>query len=222
MLLKNHRVLQIKPEETHLWLTQKHYAKRVPNIMYAFGLYKLNNLVGVITYGKLASNSLCIGVCGKDNAKYVIELNRLCLLNNNRNEASYFIGKSLKLLLKPKIVVSYADTSMNHNGYIYQATNFIYTGLSDKRTEWRVIGSNKHSKTITEQSTLKERKEQTDKYEVVERPRKHRYIFFVADKKTKKLFNSQLNYKILSYPKNVTKKYDSGDRVNSQLIMSLT
>jgi len=208
-MLNNYKVLQIKPDETYLWLTQKHYAKRVPNIMYAFGLYKLNNLVGVMTYGKPASNSLCIGVCGKDNAKYVIELNRLCLLDNNRNEASYFIGKSLKLLLKPKIVVSYADTSMNHNGYIYQATNFIYTGLSAKRTD--VDTGNKHSRHYKKFDITKRKI----------RSRKHRYIFFVADKKTKKLFNSQLNYKILSYPKNVTKKYDSGDRVNSQLIMSL-
>jgi len=221
MKISNYNVLQIKSEETYTWLLHKHYAKRLPNIMYAFGLYYYNNLVGVITYGKPSSNSLCIGVCGKKNAQYVIELNRLCLLNNKKNEASFLISKSLKLLSKPKIVVSYADTSMNHNGYIYQATNFIYTGLSDKRTEWRVIGSNKHSKTITEQSTLKERKEQTDKYEVVERPRKHRYIFFVADKKTKKLFYSQLNYKILPYPKNISKKYDSGDKLTTQLIMSL-
>ena len=34
-------------------------------------------------------------------------------------------------------------TSQNHTGNISKATNFIYTGLSDKRTEWRMKDSNK-------------------------------------------------------------------------------
>ena len=36
----------------------------------------------------------------------------------------------IKATRKPKIVVSYADTSKGHVGYVYQATNFIYTGMS--------------------------------------------------------------------------------------------
>tara|TARA_R100000458_G_C8258361_1_gene234146 strand:- start:519 stop:1151 length:633 start_codon:yes stop_codon:yes gene_type:complete len=209
MKIKNYNVLQIKSEETHTWLLHKHYAKRLPNIMYAFGLYYYDNLVGVITYGKPASNSLCIGVCGKKNAQYVIELNRLCLLNNKKNEASFLISKSLKLLKKPKIIVSYADDGMNHNGYVYQATNFLYTGLTAKRTD--VDTGGKHSR-HTKGYDISKRKIRTSK---------HRYIFFVADKKTKKLYYSQLNYKILPYPKNISKKYDSGDKLTTQLIMSL-
>ena len=81
---------------------------------------------------------------------------------------------------------------MNHTGYIYQATNFIYTGISAKRTEWRIKGSNLHSKTITEQSTLQERKHNTDIYEVVERPQKHRYIYIVGNKKDKKNLKNRL------------------------------
>lgn len=38
------------------------------------------------------------------------------------------------------ILVSYADSAQGHHGYIYQATNWIYTGISAKRTEWREIG----------------------------------------------------------------------------------
>jgi len=216
----NYKVLQIKSRETYSWLLNKHYAKRIPHIMFSFGLYNEKNLIGVLTYGRPASNALCVGVCGREYSEYVFELNRLCLLNNKKNEASFFISKTLKLLKKPKIIVSYADTNMNHNGYIYQATNFLYTGMSTKRTEWRMKGSNRHSKTITEQSTLEDRIKNTELYERVERPRKHRYIYFAADKKTKKLFYSKLNYKIKQYPKGVSKKYDAAGKIKSQLIFN--
>jgi len=60
------KVLFIKNEESYEWLLKKHYAKRIPQIMYAFGLYDDIQLVGVITYGIPASPSLCMGICGKE------------------------------------------------------------------------------------------------------------------------------------------------------------
>ena len=46
----SYKVFQIRTTEVAPWLLNIHYAKRIPNIMYAFGLYENNNLVGVITY----------------------------------------------------------------------------------------------------------------------------------------------------------------------------
>ena len=130
------KVLQIKPEETYPWLLKKHYAKRVPQIMFAFGLYDDADLVGVVTYGIPASPSLCMGICGKEYSDKVLELNRLCLEDNYKNQASFLVANSIKLLPKPTIVVSYADTAQGHVGYVYQATNFLYTGLSANRVDW--------------------------------------------------------------------------------------
>ncbi len=49
------------------------------------------------------------------------------------------------------IIVSYADTSQNHHGYIYQATNWIYTGLTKKNTDkFDINNPNKHSRHINE------------------------------------------------------------------------
>ncbi len=127
-------VRKIKSTATHDWLTTVHYAKRIPNITDAFGLFFDRELVGVITYGKPASPFLCIGVCGPEFAKYVYELNRVCLLNNKKNEASFFVATTLRLLSRPRIIVSYADTAMEHVGKIYQACNFMYTGARKPRT----------------------------------------------------------------------------------------
>ena len=123
-------VLPIKSEEAVPWIMQKHYAKRLPSISYAFGLYENNELIGVVTYGIPASNNLCEGICGKDYKEFVIELNRLCLLNNDKNQSSFLVGNSIKMLPKPKIIVSYADTAQGHVGYVYQATNFLFTGTT--------------------------------------------------------------------------------------------
>ena len=115
-----YKVESIDSRETYDWLLHKHYAKRIPSISYAFGLFEDKVLIGVCTFGSPASNSLCIGVCGVNYKTQVIELNRLCVNDHNtKNLTSYFLGKSLKILPTPKIVVSYSDTQQNHNGYIY-------------------------------------------------------------------------------------------------------
>ena len=215
----NYNVKSIKSFECNDWLLNKHYAKRIPSISFSFGLYDLTNILqGVCTIGKPPSPSLCDGVCGKENSRYVYELNRLCVNEGlPKNTLSIFVSKVLKLLPK-MILVSYADTSQNHNGYIYQATNWIYTGLSDKRTEWKEKNSNLHSKSVCDKYTTDFMKF-NDNFEMIERSRKHRYIYFIGSKKDKKYFLKQLNYKIQDYPKGQNKRYDASYNPNVQGIL---
>ena len=212
----NMKVKPIKSFEAEPWLLQKHYAKRIPMIQYAFGLYEENILVGVITYGLPASNNLCIGVCGQEHSEKVLELNRVCLLDNKKNQASFLVSNSIKLLPKPSIIVSYADTDKGHVGYVYQATNFLYTGLSAKRLDWQIKGyEDKHARHMGK-SLAQIKQDHGDDFYYTERSRKHRYIYFHADKKDKKLLKNLLNYKTEPYPKGNTKRYDSGGSVPTQ------
>jgi hypothetical protein len=197
---KGYFVRQVNYQDTIDFILNIHYAKRVPSISYAYGLFEDSELVGVITYGKPPSPPLCDGVCGAEYSTIVIELNRLVLKNNKQNEGSYLISKSLKMLPKPSVVVSYADSEQNHVGYVYQATNWIYTGLSDKHTEWRKKNSDLHSKNICKQFTLKQRLND-DSFYVIDRPRKHRYVYFLGSKSERKNLRKQLKYPIQSYPK---------------------
>ena len=215
------KVLPIKNEETYPWLLEKHYAKRIPQIMFAFGLYEESQIVGVVTYGIPASPSLCMGICGKEYSEKVLELNRLCLMDNYKNQSSFLIANSIKLLPKPSIVVSYADTEHGHVGYVYQATNFIYTGLSANRVDWQVKGlEHKHTKTISDGMNLESMKEKYgDDFYYVQRSRKHRYIYFHGNKTDKKILLAKLNYEIKPYPKGDTKRYDSGTFVKTQGIL---
>ena len=133
--VNKYNIQRISYEETKPFILNIHYAKRMPSISYAYGLFESNNLIGIVSYGSPVSPSLCKGVAGEENKKIVIELNRLVLKENKKNQASILIGASLKLLPKPKIIISYADTKQNHLGIVYQATNFMFTGTSKPRTD---------------------------------------------------------------------------------------
>ena len=200
-------VRKIKKFETQEWIMKLHYAKRMPSISYAFGLYDNKELTGVVTYGSPASPSLCIGVCGPECKDMVIELNRLCLLHNKKNEASYLVANSLKLLPKPMIVVSYADTSMNPTGYVYQACNFIYTGKTVARTD--VDTGDKHSRHY-QGLDMSKRKQ---RYE------KHRYIYFLGSKKDRRDLRKKLRYEEQSYPKTASEKYIADHKPQVQGIL---
>lgn len=143
-------VTPIPFSEAKEWCLYKHYAKRIPPISFAFGLYdKESVLQGICTYGHPLSCTLK-GVFGDEYGDKLLELNRLCVNDGlPKNVLSFFVGQTFKMLPTPTPLVSYADSGMNHHGYIYQATNWIYTGLSAKFEDYVVKGmENLHPSTI--------------------------------------------------------------------------
>ena len=173
------------------FLLPKHYSGRKPSITYSFGYFENEKLKAVCTFGKPASNSLCIGVCGKEYSEKVFELNRLCVDGEIEIPLSKFVAWCLnELKAKDLILVSYADTQMNHNGYIYQATNWIYTGMTKARTDKYVEGG-KHSRHYDNENQNGLRKY---------RSAKHRYISFATSTTNRKKSLKTLNYQIEPYP----------------------
>jgi hypothetical protein len=199
-----YHVRAIDVKDAHFFILNIHYARRIPSISYAFGLFEGRDLRGVVTYGTPASSTLLRGVAGKGWADRVIELNRLCLVNNRKNEASRLVGGSLKMLPRPRIVVSFADTAQHHEGIVYQATNFIYTGLSTKFIDPKVKGlEHQHHATYAHGLTNSEliKKYGEENVYFVERSRKHRYLFLVGDRREKRAMAKDLLYKKIPYPK---------------------
>jgi hypothetical protein len=202
-----YRIEQIEKRDTYWFMLNLHYAKRIPSISFAYGLIKDADLVGVITYGTPPSSTLCRGICGDEYQKDVVELNRLVLKNNGKNEASRLVGGSMKLLPTPKIVVSFADSAQDHYGYVYQATNFLYTGLSAKFVDPCVKGlEHQHHATYAHGLTNKEvvAKYGSENVYFIERSRKHRYIKFLGNKREIKTMMGSLRYTVLPYPKKVS------------------
>jgi len=217
------KIEKIRFADIKEWLLKKHYSKAIPPISYSFGLYNREKLIGVISYGIPFSPTLKSGIAGDEWAKNVVELNRLVINDDApKNSASILVGRSLKKLPQPLIIVSFADINMGHVGYVYQATNFIYTGLSAKRTNWQIEGEDKHSFTISDRARGQEKRanylkeKYGDKFKLVERSRKHRYIYICANKKTKAAIISKIKYPLLPYPKGKTIRYDASYQPSTQ------
>ena len=181
---------------------KNHYLHRKAPCSFAFGLFLEEQLFGAILYGTPSSAPLRRGIAGLENAENVIELTRLWVHDSvPKNGESYLIGHTLKLLNK-EIVVSFADTSQGHLGIVYQATNWLYTGLSAKRTNWTIQGVDKHCQTIADKYTSKELREKFgERFSLQPRPRKHRYIYLRASGKRREELLQKLRYPIFPYPK---------------------
>lgn len=183
------------------FILEIHYAKRWPSISYAYGLFYDAELVGVVTYGTPPSAPLRRGIAGDEYSGDVLELNRLCLLNNRKNEASMLVGRSLKMLPPRKFIVSFADTEQGHIGTVYKASNFGYYGLSAKRTDWKVKGmEHKHGQTIADEFRGKAnraelmRQKYGDDFYLKDRPRKHRYIYVTGNQKDRIRLEREIKY----------------------------
>lgn len=190
-----------------------HYSRKLPsNVVACFGLFEDGEMTGVVTYGTPASPPLCIGVAGKENKDKVLELNRLAILpgKNGDNRASFLVSHSLKMLPNETYVVSYADTGWTHIGYVYQACNFLYTGLSAKHIDtYKPDGSHCRHYDKNNRGELRQTRNQ-----------KHRYIYLVGDKRTRKKMRSLLRYKVQDkYPKGDERRYDTD---NPQIAIPIT
>jgi len=197
----------IEPIDYHTAMNivvEKHYLHRKSPCSKAFGLFQDGQILGVVVYGVSASSTLLRGIAGDEEKSNVYELTRLWVDDSvPKNGESFLIGNTIKQLDK-EFIVSFADSSRDHLGIVYQATNFLYTGLSAKFRDPKVKGlENQHHATYANGLTNKQVIEKFGEENVywVERARKHRYIYINAHGKRRKQLIAKLKYKIHAYPK---------------------
>jgi hypothetical protein len=158
---------------------------RVPPISMAFGLFDGEKMIGIVTYGVSGSTTLRRGVCGDEFADNVYELTRLWTEDDApKNAASFLISGSLKMVDK-EIIVTFAEIEAGHVGTIYQASNFFYCGLSSKFKDPKVKGlEHQHHTTYAHGMNMQQIRDKYGEENVyyVDRPRKHKYVFFNAKK----------------------------------------
>jgi hypothetical protein len=137
-----------------------HYSSSVNGLMvsYCFALYHEDTLIGGMIYGGLGMANAWKKYA--DNPKDVIELRRLCCIDDTpKNTESFFIGYTLRWLKKNtgiKTVVSYSDTHYGHEGIIYKASNFKMIGKTAK-SKVIIFGDRQyHDKAIRTYHTYKD------------------------------------------------------------------
>jgi len=140
MAMQNYTIKKLSYAEAMRLVVDKHYLHRKAPCSVAFGLFLGDEVKGVICYGTPSSAPLRSGIAGIENALNVVELTRLWVCDSvPKNGESFLIGRTIKQCGK-EIVVSFAEIQQGHVGIVYQATNWIYTGLSAKRTNWTIDG----------------------------------------------------------------------------------
>lgn len=219
------------------WLLKKHYAHRMPSVMFAFGIYDCATMTlqGVCTFG--------MPPCQMNNgsgifAEYSVstyELTRLVTTDNHpRNMTSFFVSQCLSRMQRPSCIVSFADPNNHHHGYIYQATNWLYTGLTQKGgkdKQWILNGREYHGKTIT----IKSMKDLGMDYDhtrnmacnwranggTIEENalRKFRYIYLNGSRKERRTMTETLILPVKPYPKGPNIRYDASHEPERQALL---
>lgn len=112
-----------------------HYSRCMPaSKLVKLGVWEDAVFVGTVVYGMGASPPLFARLKSwlDVERREACELCRVAL-NSHRTPVSRIVAISLKMLHKYcpglRLVVSFADADQNHHGGIYQAGNWIYTGL---------------------------------------------------------------------------------------------
>ena len=110
----------------------------------------------------------------------VLALSRFCLISGRpENAGSYLISNSIKKLDKYRwpILLTYADTALNHNGGLYRASNWDYDGMTGKNPIYwdpdkqRMVSRKKGPKTYGKKAMLEMGYEFKGKFA------KHRFIY---------------------------------------------
>ena len=196
--MRDYEIKKISKRDTEDILKKFHYLSKQGFSFrsgFNYGLFIEDKLIGVAVFHTLSVPETAKGCFGLQRNKQqgLYELGRLALdpEEYEPNLTSWFLSRAIKMLRKEievKAILSYAD-SRYHNGYIYQATNFKYYGLTDPKKDFWIL---------QEDGTYK--KHQRGKIKGLqgewrERNRKHRYLL---------IFDKELvcKWKEQPYPKN--------------------
>ena len=126
--LNDLKIRLIPTKDCKLLLGKYHYLPNAGRGGIVYGAYLGDELIVVCVFSPMVRQNIDTL---EYNPKESRELSRLCIHPKYRqkNLASYFVSRCLKLLdVKYKLVISYCDTTFNHNGAIYKACNFEEAG----------------------------------------------------------------------------------------------
>ncbi len=187
-----------------------HYSHTWPVAKLSLGMYVDSKLNAVVVYGHSASARMS----GSLPSENYWELQRLFSFDwAGKNTESYLIAASIRYIKQNHkeidCLISFADPEQGHVGTIYQATNWLYCGISDPtggyiykfdgkwehtRSTGARLGTRVHEKILKMYPDIEYRK-------VI---RKHRYIYLLPkSKRHKREMMERLlaKYELLPYPK---------------------
>lgn len=140
-------------------VTRWHYSEQMPaGKTIKFGVWENSEFVGAIVYGRGANKTL--GQPYGLGQLEACELVRIALRDHD-TPVTQLVAESLRQLrlIAPglRLVISFADPEQGHHGGIYQAGNWIYTGMTPSVAEYLVNGRRVHGRSARAMRSAKGR-----------------------------------------------------------------
>lgn len=181
-----------------------HYTSTGGNASWRWGLWHGVTLLGIVAYN-LPTRETCQSVFGPEHYDKVWHMGRLALADEApRNSESKLISASLQAIKRehPNVwgVLTYAATDVGHLGYVYQATNAIYTGTGGHAVVYTDTEGRRRSDYYA--SSYVSRAEALSRgWTVGEGGPKHRYLYVLGSKTQRRQRMEMLRLPTLPYPK---------------------
>lgn len=128
-VFKDVEIKSCPSEDYKLLLSKYHYLANAGRGGLAYGAYLGEELIGVCIFSPLVRQNIRTG---SYESKECRELSRLCIhpKYQKKNFTSWFVSRCIKQLdPKYKLIISYCDTTFNHDGATYKACNFKEDGI---------------------------------------------------------------------------------------------
>lgn len=192
------RISKATPESIRFSCLNFYYAEKVPSVIQGFNVWNDNgDWCGTICYGVGANPNIA-----KPYNKWqgqVLELLRVALNgkqgHGNTSTAVALTIKAMKIMFPwVDLLVSYADKDQEHTGILYQATNWVYTGLKNADTAgsaYIIFGKKMHSRSVAhkgwKQSYLWLKENVDPNAEEFITKGKHKYLYPMTKKMKKRI-----------------------------------
>ncbi len=191
------------------------YLGTMPNApMKAYGIFWDGNCGGVVVFGAVSPPSVSESVISQPYCEKVIQLGRgACVHWAHPHSASKLIAFGLRQIEKEgwQIVIAYADPDAGEIGTVYQASNWIYCGLTAKRPDYFCNGIRWVGHMQKGDAAILEKGERT---------RKGRYIYILGSKTERRQLKKALLWQAQPYPKRaaeVSEATRDGSTVESEV-----
>lgn len=207
MELSDLSVTQITGKEGREFIRNHHYTGTCHNGPMCWGLMTTDGeMVGVCAFATPCSEAVRASLFGPEHKDAVTELHRLWTRDDlPANSESWFVSRAIEGLLsyRPSIrgIISFADGTEGHVGYIYQALNFRYCGTTGKTTFYRDADGNlRHPRQCGVNISRAEAKERG--WTPERRDAKYRYVLIVGhNRRDKREFENLFLLDSEEYPK---------------------
>lgn len=183
------------------FISKYHYSKTCSRIVVAIGEFNGNDLVNCIVFNYCSGREMAKQVMQGGSNDNTLELARMVSIEPKpKNLESYCIAKACKWLKENmpniKIIISYADNTMGHHGYCYQASGFTYYGQSRPTKEHFLDGKRIHERVLNSRygssSTSELEKILGDRYTCkINKETKSRYYKIIAQDKRERESNGE-------------------------------